>query len=232
MKPKNFSKTILSLLLISLLAFGCCSSVMAAGGDGSGGGSGDGSGGGSGSATETTTDTSTAPGSGDNTGGGSTEPLTIVTASPADKATDIAVDTPIKLEFSKNVAYATVRDANLKAVTLWAGDQPVAAEITMADDQLNPELRNFINIVPSAPLQEGTIYTIKVDTTLSSKSGAVLTAPVALTFTTVGATEVASQTSSEASNNSSGLNTTAIIVGILLVVIIVIAVVVLRRKKA
>lgn len=227
MKPKNFSKTILSLLLISLLAFGCCGSVIAAGGDGSGGGSGDGSGGGGGSATEATTDTSTVPGSGDNTGGGSTEPLTIVTASPADKATDIAVDTQIKLEFSKNVAYATVRDANLKAVSLWAGDQPIAAEITMADDQLNPELRNFINIIPGAPLQEGTVYTIKVDSTLSSKSGDVLTAPVALTFTTVGAAEVASTT---ASGNSYGSTIGLIIV--LMVIAIVVGAVVIRRKKA
>lgn len=231
MKPKNFSKTILSLLLIGLLAFGYCGSVMAAGGDGSGGGSGDGSGGGNGSATETTTetstDTTTAPGSGDNTGGGSTEPLTIVTASPADQATDIAVDTQIKLEFSKNVAYATVRDANLKAVSLWAGDQPIAAEITMADDQLNPELRNFINIIPGAPLQEGTVYTIKVDSTLSSKSGDVLTAPVALTFTTVGAAEVASTT---ASGNSYGSTIGLIIV--LMVIAIVVGAVVIRRKKA
>ncbi|MEO1815039.1 MAG: Ig-like domain-containing protein [Acetobacterium sp.] len=231
MKPKNFSRKILSLLLlIGLLIFGCGSSVIAGGGDGSGGGSGDGSGGGSGTAettTETTTDSTTAPGSGDNSGGGSTEPLTIVTASPADKATDIAVDTPIKLEFSKNVAYATVRDANLKAVSLWAGDQPVAAEITMADDQLNPELRNFINIVPGAPLQEGTVYTIKVDTTLSSKSGDILTAPLALTFTTVGAAEVTSTTAS----GNSHVSTIGLIIG-LMVIAIVVGVVVVRRKKA
>lgn len=231
MKPKNFSKTILPLLLIGLLAFGYCGSVMAAGGDGYGGGSGDGSGGGNGSATETTTetstDTTTAPGSGDNTGGGSTEPLTIVTASPADQATDIAVDTPIKLEFSKNVAYATVRDVNLKAVTLWTGDQPVAAEITMADDQLNPELRNFINIVPGEPLKEGTTYTIKVDTTLSSKSGDVLTAPVALSFTTLGVAKVASTTAS----GNSHVSTIGLIIG-LMTIAIVVGVVVFRRKKA
>ncbi len=228
MKLRNFSKTILSLLLLGLLVFGLCGSVMAGSGDGSGGGSGDGSGGGSGTATETTT----APGSGDGTGGGSADPLTIITVSPADKATDIAVDTPIKLEFSKNVAYATIRDTNLKAVTLWAGDQPVKAEITMADDQLNPDLRNFINIVPGEPLQEGTVYTIKVDKTLSSKSGDVLTEPITLTFTTVGTMEIASQTATKTASNSSGVNTTWIIIGILLVVIIAIGVVVVRRKKA
>ncbi|HAZ05522.1 MAG TPA: hypothetical protein DCY58_03475 [Acetobacterium sp.] len=227
MKPKNFTKTVLSLLLIGLLAFGCCGSVMAAGGNGSGGGSGDGSGGGSGSASETTT----APGSGDGTGGGSTEPLTIVTVTPADKSTEIAIDTPIKLEFSKNVAYATVRDANLKAVSLWAGDQPVAAEITMADDQLEPDLRNFINIVPSEPLKEGTVYTIKVDTTLSSKSGDVLTAPITLTFTTAGTNEAANQATSETANSGSGLNTTGIIIG-LMAIAIVVGIVIVRRKKA
>ncbi|TYC88128.1 hypothetical protein FXB42_00490 [Acetobacterium wieringae] len=227
MKPKNFTKTVLSLLLIGLLAFGCCGSVMAAGGNGSGGGSGDGSGGGSGSASETTT----APGSGDGTGGGSTEPLTIVTVTPADKSTEIAIDTPIKLEFSKNVAYATVRDANLKAVSLWAGDQPVAAEITMADDQLEPDLRNFINIVPSEPLKEGTVYTIKVDTTLSSKSGDVLTAPITLTFTTAGPNEAANQATSETANSGSGLNTTGIIIG-LMAIAIVVGIVIVRRKKA
>lgn len=227
MKPKNFTKTVLSLLLIGLLAFGCCGSVMAAGGNGSGGGSGDGSGGGSGSASETTT----APGSGDGTGGGSTEPLTIVTVTPADKSTEIAIDTPIKLEFSKNVAYATVRDANLKAVSLWAGDQPVAAEITMADDQLEPDLRNFINIVPSKPLKEGTVYTIKVDTTLSSKSGDVLTAPITLTFTTAGTNEAANQATSETANSGSGLNTTGIIIG-LMAIAIVVGIVIIRRKKA
>ncbi|URN83263.1 Ig-like domain-containing protein [Acetobacterium wieringae] len=227
MKPKNFTKTVLSLLLIGLLAFGCCGSVMAAGGNGSGGGSGDGSGGGSGSASETTT----APGSGDGTGGGSTEPLTIVTVTPADKSTEIAIDTPIKLEFSKNVAYATVRDANLKAVSLWAGDQPVAAEITMADDQLEPDLRNFINIVPSEQLKEGTVYTIKVDTTLSSKSGDVLTAPITLTFTTAGTNEAANQATSETANSGSGLNTTGIIIG-LMAIAIVVGIVIVRRKKA
>lgn len=231
MKLKQISKTIFSLLLVCLLTFGFCGGVMAiaAGGDGSGSGGGNGSGGGSG----TTVETTTAPGSGDGTGGGSTEPLTIVTATPADKSTDIAVNTPITLEFSKNVAYATVRDTNLKAVTLWAGDQPVKAEVTMADDQLEPDLRNFITIVPGEPLLEGTVYTIKVDTTLSSKSGDVLTEPLELTFTTVGSAETVNQTATETStgNGNSGVSTTWIVLGILLAGIILIAVIILKRKN-
>ncbi|WP_423055424.1 Ig-like domain-containing protein [Acetobacterium carbinolicum] len=227
MKHSNFSKIILSLLLVSLLTFGYCGAVMAGNGDGSGGGSGDGSGGGSGPTTETTTETTTAPGSGDGIGGGSDKPLTIVTTIPAAGASDIAVDTPIKLEFSKNVAYATVRDANLKAVTLWAGDQLVKTEITMADDQLEPDLRNFIDIVPSEPLLEDTVYTIKVDKTLSSKSGVVLAEPLELTFTTVGTAEIANQNT----NSSSDVNTIWVIIG-LMVIVVVVGVVVVKRKKA
>ncbi|AWW28341.1 Ig-like domain-containing protein [Acetobacterium sp. KB-1] len=227
MKHSNFSKIILSLLLVSLLTFGYCGAVMAGNGDGSGGGSGDGSGGGSGPTTETTTETTTAPGSGDGIGGGSDKPLTIVTTIPAAGASDIAVDTPIKLEFSKNVAYATVRDANLKAVTLWAGDQLVKTEITMADDQLEPDLRNFIDIVPSEPLLEDTVYTIKVDKTLSSKSGVVLAEPLELTFTTVGTAEIPNQNT----NSSSGVNTIWVIIG-LMVIVVVVGVVVVKRKKA
>ena len=137
------------------------------------------------------------------------------------------MDTPIKLEFSKNVAYATVRDANLKAVTLWAGDQLVKTEITMADDQLEPDLRNFIDIVPSEPLLEDTVYTIKVDKTLSSKSGVVLAEPLELTFTTVGTAEIANQNT----NSSSGVNTIWVIIG-LMVIVVVVGVVVVKRKKA
>ena len=116
MKRRKMTHSILTLLLVFLLAFGLCGSVMAAGGDGSGGGGGNGSGGGSGASTNTTTtDGTTAPGNGDGSGGGSTEPLTLVTATPANNTTEVAVDSPITLEFSKNVAYATVKDGQYQS---------------------------------------------------------------------------------------------------------------------
>jgi hypothetical protein len=211
----------LPFLLGILLAFGSGAAVLAAGGDGSGGGTGGGNGSGQGATTETTTETTTTtPGSGGGTGGGSDEPLMLVSASPAADAVDVAVDAVITLEFSKNVAYATVREANLKAVTLWNGNTQVPAQIAMADDQLQPDLRNFITITPDQALKEGTTYTVKVDTTLSAKSGAVLTQPLEISFRTT-------------APPAAKVNSTLWIgLGALAVVIVIAAVVVIRRKKA
>lgn len=226
MKQSKITRSLLALLLVLLLAISLSSGVMAAGGDGSGGGGGNGSGSGSGSSTETTTtdttttDATTAPGSGDGSGGGSTEPLALVTATPANHATDIPVDSAITLEFSKNIAYATVRDGNIKAVTLWAGADQVPANVTMADDQLQPDLRDFITLTPTEPLKEGTVYTVKVDSTLVAKSGAVLTTPAEISFTTV------------APAGTSSNMILGVALGVLAVVIVLVAVLITKRKKA
>lgn len=224
MKRKQMTQSILTLLLVFLLAFSLSGGVMAAGGDGSGGGGGNGSGSGNGTGTAiTTTDSNTAPGNGDGSGGGSTEPLTLVTATPANNATGVAIDAPITLEFNKNVAYATVKDGNIKAVTLWAGKDQIPANVTMADDQLQPDLRDFITVTPTEALKEGTVYTIKVDTTLSAKSGAVLTTPVEISFTTV---------APAAPVNNSSNTILWVALGALAVVIVIVAVLVTKRKKA
>ena len=125
-----------SILVALLLALSFGNTVLAAGGNGGGGGGGNGSGGGN--------------------GGGSDEPLTIVSSTPADGETSASVSDPIKLEFSKNVVNAEVKDGNMAAVVLYKNGTPVAAEVTMADDQVEPDLRNFITITPSSPLEPGT----------------------------------------------------------------------------
>ncbi|WP_170253961.1 Ig-like domain-containing protein [Acetobacterium paludosum] len=218
MKRKLGSSLILSFLWILLFLLGFGGSALAAGGDGSGGGSGNGNGTGQAATSDITTETTT-PGSGGGTGGGSDEPLTLVSATPAVDSTNVAVDSAITLEFSKNVAYATVRDGNLKAVTLWKGDTQVPADITMADDQLEPDLRNFITITPTEALKEGTLYTVKVDDTLAAKSGNVLAEPLKLNFTTT----------APATPNSN--LTLWISLGALVVVIMIIAAVLMKRKK-
>ena len=59
---------------------------------------------------------------------------------------------------------------------------PVSLE--MADDQLERERRDYITIVPQNGLEEGKLYTVKIDTSLMSKSGSNLEAPVEVEFTT------------------------------------------------
>ena len=224
MKRRKRLSWVLPFLLAIILAFGGGGVALAVGGDGSGGGTGTGGGTGSGAqeaTTETTTDaTATAPGSGDGTGGGSDEPLMLVSATPAKDAADVAVDAVITLEFSKNVAYATVREANLKAVTLWNGNTQVPAEIAMADDQLQPDLRDFITITPAEALKQGTTYIVNVDTTLSSKSGDVLVQPLEISF----------RTAAPAAADSGFV--LWIVSGVLAVVIVIAAVMLIRRKKA
>lgn len=212
-----------------LLVLTLCGGALAAGGDGSGGGSGDGSGQTPvvetpvETSVETPTDTTTDPGTGDGTGGGKEEPLALASANPDLTAGNIPVDSPLTLEFNKNIAYVTVRDGNLKAFTLWEGSAQVPAEVTMADDQLKPDLRNFVIITPKEPLKEGTDYTVKVDNTLVAKSGAVLAAPLEMTFT-AGAPSV---------DSASDSNTILLIgLGILAIVVIAVVIVMLKRKKA
>jgi LPXTG-motif cell wall-anchored protein len=128
------------------------------------------------------------------------------------------------------VAHLIVRDANLTAVTLWNGDSQVPAEVSMADDQLEPDLRNFMTITPASALDEGTSYTIKIEPIITSKSGDVLEAPLELSFTTAASVAEEAEIISASQNNNSG-NSLLIIAGIG-VLVIVVAVLFFKRKKA
>lgn len=201
-----------SILVALLLALSFGNTALAAGGNGGGGGGGNGSGGGN--------------------GGGSDEPLTIVSSTPADGETSASVSDPIKLEFSKNVVNAEVKDGNMAAVVLYKNGTPVAAEVTMADDQVEPDLRNFITITPSSPLEPGTEYQVKIAGTLTAKSGAALGEEKTLRFKTDGtAPAAASEEKTTAEKPASNNTTLYILLGVAAVVIIAIVVVVFVKKK-
>ena len=218
MKRKRILQPVLSLLLLFLLALSLCGSALAAGGDGSGGGSGNGTGGGQTLVADTPAVTTTNPGTGDGSGGGKEDPLALVSSNPATTANDILVGSTFTLEFNKNIAYVTVRDGNLKAFTLWEGSNQVPVDVTMADDQLEPDLKNFVIITPKEDLKAGTIYTLKVDNTLVAKSGAVLAAPLELTYTTT--------------TPAPGIfSTSNIILFIVLGIILIVAIVIIVRKR-
>ena len=110
----------------------------------------------------------------------------LIASEPVDDAREIPVDQPLVLTFNKNVIYLEVRENNQQAITLWAGEQQVPAEIVMADDQLEFEKRQTITVRPLEPLQSATAYTIRIDTSMVSKSGSHLAAPVEIRFYTVG----------------------------------------------
>jgi len=156
MKRKRMLQPVLSLLVVFLLTLTLWGSVSAAGGNGSGGGNGNGSGTSSPDTTvvETPAIVTTDTGLADGSGGGKEDPLALATANPALNATDVPVASPITLKFNKNIAYTTVRDGNLKAFTLWESNTQIPVDITMADDQLEPDRRNFVTVTPKPHLKK------------------------------------------------------------------------------
>lgn len=127
-----------------------------------------------------------AGGTGDGSGGGKLQPLAITDALPADGATGVELSGQIKLTFSKNVVYMTVRENNLRCFSLWNGEARVPVEVIMADDQVEREKRNDVIIKPLQPLQPGTTYRVEVEPALESKSGVTLGQKTTLSFTTTG----------------------------------------------
>lgn len=131
-------------------------------------------------------------GQGDGSGGGKSQPLALLSSSPADEQKDVALPVEIKMTFSKNVVYMTVRDNNSKCFTMYSQDgKQVPIEVIMADDQIEFDKRRDIVVKPLQELQTGTTYIVKVAPQLESKSGVNLGKETTLTFTTAGTTAAA-----------------------------------------
>jgi len=127
-------------------------------------------------------------GQGDGSGGGKNQPLALVSSIPADGQKDVALPVEIKMTFSKNVVYMTVRDNNSKCFTMYSKDgKQVPIEVIMADDQIEFDKRRDIVVKPLQELQAGITYTVKVAPQLESKSGVNLGKETTLSFTTAGA---------------------------------------------
>ena len=148
-----------------------------------------------------------ASGSGGGTGGGKNDPLSLVASSVSNGAKDVAVNATIRMEFNKNVTFDTVRAGNASAFSLKdkAGN-PVAVSVVLAES-VNDDEKNFANIQFPGGLKASTEYTLTVATSLQSKSGDNLLAPVVITFTTKAAT-----TQSTTSNPKTGDDYMAMIV--------------------
>lgn len=125
-------------------------------------------------------------GTGDGSGGGQNVALGLASSSPADGATGVAVTGQIKLTFNKNVINMSVKDNNLKCFALYGNGQQVPINVVMADDQIQPEYKRLVTVVPQQPLKPGSKYTLKIAPELQAKSGAVLGREATVTFTTAG----------------------------------------------
>lgn len=138
-------------------------------------------------------------GTGGGTGGGRDEPLQLASSNPANGQKEVAVTiSAITLTFNKNVINAIVRDANKRCFSMISADgKSVPIRVDMADDQIQPEKKREVFLVPLVKLQPGVAYTVKVAPALAAKSGATLEQEAKVTFTTAGQAVKSSNTVTE-----------------------------------
>lgn len=134
-------------------------------------------------------DESVTGGNGDGSGGGKGEPLELVSSTPGDGEKGVALDTEIRLSFSKNVINMMVKEGNLKCFSLFAENEPVEIKVVMADDQVEPEFKRDVVLVPVDGLQPDKNYTIKIAPEFQSKSGEALGKELEINFSTGNGTE-------------------------------------------
>lgn len=122
---------------------------------------------------------------GDGGGDSKDEPLSLVSANPADGQQDVSLKVKIHLSFNKNVVNMSVKENNQKCFTLYsANNDVVPVNVVIADDQMEPEKKRDIVLIPLRELQPAIAYTVKVAPELKSKSGETLGKQLAITFVT------------------------------------------------
>ncbi len=144
-------------------------------------------------------------------------PLVLEQSVPADNAYGVATDATITLTFSKNIVNMAVADNNLTQFTLKEnGEDELAIDVFLADDQVDREKRNDAVITPLEPLKEDTDYELIVNKELSSKSGVILAEDLVIHFST--------------KEEKSGLS--SISAGTIVLAAVAVLALVRRRKKA
>ena len=179
--------------LVVALAMALCAlpgMAFAEGGGGGGGGNGGGGGGGTGN------------GDGSGSGGGNAIPE-LLESLPADGATISASEAAeIWLNFTNNVTDASVVDGNIAKIHLQKDDGiGVAATMSTADTQIEPEKRTYIYIKPDQALEPGA-YVIVAEQGITAKNGQSTEKEFRVSFT-VKADEQASGSSAASSGSAS-----------------------------
>lgn len=140
---------------------------------------------------------------GDGSGGGKSEPLALVSSSIANGETNVSLKPEIKLTFSKNIVNMKVIENNKNCFSLMTADGiAVPFNLILADDQIDFERRNDAVIIPKADLNPGTTYSVKISSSLQSKSGVTTGKETKITFTTKEAVKTTTGTDKPKTDNS------------------------------
>ena len=148
-------------------------------------------------------------GTGDGSGGGSDVAFALVQTDPQNGAAGVDVNDSIWLLFNKNVVNMAVRDNNKANIVLRDSDgHKVNAEVTMKDDQVEPEYRREILVDPSDSLEPGTTYKLTISSAVQAKNGTTLGETYTVTFTTAEKKTTGQQGgTTDPTQNQSGDNT-------------------------
>lgn len=94
----------------------------------------------------------------------------------------IAPTDTITLTFTNNVVNAKVKEANAALIELTdALGNPVEIDVVMADDQIEPDLKRVIEVVPKNPLAPGE-YTLTAKAGITAKNGTAMEKDFVLNF--------------------------------------------------
>ena len=129
-----------------------------------------------------------AMGEGDGGGGGPSVPLEMEWSYPANGAAGVSVHVIIQCKYSHNVANSDVRDRNAKKISLSTQDgAPVAAEVYLADAQLEFDKRQYIYLYPKQALEPYTTYVVTAEEGVQAKNSMATECAQTFRFTTGGA---------------------------------------------
>ena len=126
-------------------------------------------------------------GNGDGSGDGSGGSAGLMLAATSIIDGQIEPGDSIILTFSNNVINTAVRDGNKRAITLYDDkENTVPIDVILADEQINPDAKRLITIVPLSDLSPGVTYTIAVDKSLQAKNGLYAVQDYRITFSVAG----------------------------------------------
>lgn len=111
--------------------------------------------------------------------------LILNSSDPGNGSDGFPVDQSIQLTFSKNVVNFTVAKANSACFHLeTASGQAAEIIVEMGDDQIEPELKQTIKILPVNHLEGSVEYLLTISGSLKAKNGNTLGEDLVLHFTT------------------------------------------------
>lgn len=142
------------------------------------------------------------------------EPLSLEKSSIADGQKDVPLDASIELLFTNNVVNQSVAKNNASCIKLYQSSNEVPVDVVMADDQLQPEKKRVITVVPKQQLQKGMQYRLVISKDMTAKNGISIGKETTIAFTTQGA-----------------VSYTWYIIGGVALVFLAAAVIILKRKR-